>query len=50
MLRAGFEPATCRCEVDNRICAGPQQVFVAVVVRGRSAELNRTALAALPMR
>src|SRR6266545_6596503 len=26
MLRAGLEPATCRCEVDNRICAGPQQV------------------------
>jgi hypothetical protein len=37
MLRAGFEPATCRCEVDNRICAGPQQVFVAVVMRGRTA-------------
>jgi hypothetical protein len=25
MLRAGFEPATCRFVVDNRIHSGPQQ-------------------------
>jgi hypothetical protein len=34
MLRAGFEPATCRLGVDNRTRSGPQQVFC----RGREVQ------------
>ena len=45
MLRAGFEPATCRLGVDNGNVAGPQQRFC----RGRGmrsgADLNRSGAA-----